>query len=98
MQYNLRKTAILVFILIAGGIFNNPQTTRAETSAASLNPLDQYGGPAARVTVSGGYAYLGMGPRLVRFSLANPLQPAFSGQSDILPGNVTAIAIQGQYA
>lgn len=98
MAHIFRRTTILVFLLLLGTLGGTSLTSRAAINAASLTPLDEYGGAVARVTVAGSYAYIGMGPRLVRLSLADPLHPAFTGQSSILPGSVTAITVQGQAA
>lgn len=92
------KVVILLIIVMLGCLGTTPLATHAQSSAASLTPLDQYGGGAIRVTVAGSYAYLGLGSRLVRLSLTNPLHPTFAGQSKDLPGYITAIAVQGQAA
>jgi len=92
------KVIILLIIVLLGSFGATPLTSHAQSGIASLTPLDQYGGAATRVTVAGSYAYLGLGPRLVRLSLANPLHPTFAGQSNDLPGYITAIAVQGEAA
>lgn len=71
---------------------------RAQATAASLTPLDQYGGVITRVTVSGPVAYVGMGRRLVLLGLNDPLHPVYRSQSELLPGNVSAIAVRAGFA
>lgn len=92
------RFAILLMILALGTFGASPNPSQAQGGSASLTQVDQYGGSVARVMVAGAYAYVGLGPRLVRLSLANPLHPVFAGQSNALPGFITAIAVQGQAA
>lgn len=98
MKSLYRKMIILLIIVVLANFGTTPLPSQAQSDTASLTPLDQYGGGVARVTVAGSFAYVGLGPRLVRLSLTNPLKPTFAGQSNNLPGVITAIAVQGQVA
>ncbi len=48
--------------------------------------------------MQGNYVYLGVGPRLIILNVSNPAQPAFVGQTDVLPGTVRDVAVAGDYA
>lgn len=66
--------------------------------------VGQWGGSPTRTVVSGGYAYLGVGPRLIALDAAEDGGPITSpeyncvGKSSILPGRVLSLAVYGNYA
>lgn len=66
----------------------------AETGVG-LYPVDQLGGATRAVAVEGTRAYLGTGPRLTVWDLADAARPAEIGRSDPLPGTVAAVALAG---
>lgn len=47
--------------------------------------------------IQGSYAYIGIGPRIVVWDVANPAQPVMVGQSSILPGVVRDVELVGNY-
>lgn len=64
-------------------------------TGVGLYPVDQLGGATMAVAVEGWRAYLGTGPRLTVWDLADPARPAGIGRSDLLPGAVVAVALSG---
>ena len=69
----------------------NPQ------AAGSLELVGQFGGSAAAVAVSGNFAYLGQGPRLVVLDISDTANPLFMNQSEILPGIVLGVEVEDGY-
>lgn len=65
---------------------------------ASLSLVNQIGGEVQAVSVQGNIAYVGIGPRLVILDISNPVSPQRIGQSDLLPGRIFRLAINGNYA
>lgn len=71
---------------------------------APLQPLTaleiagQIGGQMQGIAVQGGYAYIGVGPRLVILDLSVPDRPTLAGQTSILPGLVHAVTVEGSRA
>lgn len=68
-----------------------------ETSR-QLQILDQWGGSANTLALSGGRAYLGQGPRVQVFDLSQADSPHWLGESPILPGMIEDMAVQDGYA
>ena len=64
----------------------------------ALEYVDQYGGSTNSVAVKGSYAYMGQGPRLVVLDVSNPRLPVFVNESELLPGLVMGVAVEGDYA
>lgn len=60
--------------------------------------LGQIGGSSAAVAVDGQFAYLGQGPRMVVLDVSDPAKPGLVGESEILPGLVQGIQVNGNYA
>ncbi len=48
--------------------------------------VGQIGGRVQAVAVQGGYAYIGVGPRLVVVDVSNPAAPRKVGETGVLPG------------
>ncbi|MDI6694884.1 MAG: hypothetical protein QME21_07560 [Anaerolineales bacterium] len=63
-----------------------------------LSLSDQIGGNSYAVDVQDGYAYLGVGPRLMILDLSAPSSPKVVGQSEMLPGVVRGVVVQGNIA
>lgn len=64
----------------------------------ALTYIDQYGGSANSVAVKGDYAYMGQGPRMVVLDISNPRSPRFVSESELLPGLVMGVEVDGDYA
>ena len=64
----------------------------------ALEYVDQYGGSTNSVAVKGDYAYIGQGPRLVVLDVSNPGSPVFIRESELLPGLVMGVEVEGEYA
>ncbi|MBN1483785.1 MAG: hypothetical protein JXA37_03610 [Chloroflexia bacterium] len=98
--------AVLLLLLGASTSFPAPGSGQAlpqpapsnDVQQAQLAPHGQVGGMIYASAVQGGYAYIGIGPRLVVWNVANPAQPAWAGQSAILPGVVRDVEVVGNYA
>lgn len=75
----------------------NPASVALQQSARNVELVAQIGGPVLDVAVSGPYAYIGMGPRLLVLNVSDPAHPTLTGQSDVLPGIVQDVAIAGNY-
>lgn len=82
-----------------------PQSTVAPTSQStepgfenSISLLGQYGGSSFAVAVRGNYAYLGQGPRLVTLDISRPTAIKFISRSDLLPGVVQDVEVEGNFA
>ncbi len=73
------------------------ESTTSPQSDGRLELVGQYGGSAAAVAVSGDYAYLGQGPRLVVLDISDPANPRFISQSDVLPGIVLGVEVKDRY-
>ncbi len=69
------------------------------TSAApSAEIVGQLGGEMHAVAATGSFAFVGAGPRLVVLDISNAAQPAVVWQSEILPGLVLDVALDGTRA
>ena len=66
--------------------------------APTVRGKGQIGGLSYAVAISGTLAYAGVGPRLVILEISDPTQPAFLGQTGVLPGVVRGVAAAGDYA
>ena len=64
----------------------------------NLKQIGQIGGVSYAVAVQGNFAYLGSGPRLIVLDLSNPGNPQMIAQSEVLPGVIRDIKVQGPYA
>jgi hypothetical protein len=60
--------------------------------------LAQMGGSTWAVAVQGGYAYVGIGPRLTVLYAADPAHSTLVGQTDVLPAVVKGVVVAGGYA
>ena len=63
-----------------------------------LDLIGQTGGAMNALAVTDRFLYAGIGPRLAIFSLASPGKPLLVGLSEVLPGVVQAVVVQGAYA
>jgi hypothetical protein len=59
--------------------------------------VGQAGGASQALLVDGERLYLGVGPRLAVYDLSDPGRPRLAGVSDILPGLVRDLAIEGEH-
>lgn len=66
--------------------------------AADLTVFGQVGGMSSGLEVVGGYAYVGVGMRVVVFDISQPSSPKLVGRSPILPSTVRAIQVQAGMA
>lgn len=64
----------------------------------SFELIGQWGGSCSAVTVADDTAYLALGPRVVTLDVSDRANPAFLGQSPVLPHTVKAVEVQGDYA
>jgi hypothetical protein len=81
----------------------NPLPTQLKNSDGhnlddNLEWISQIGGNAYAVAVSGNYAYVGIGPRLLILNIAVPSSPILVSQSTVWSGIVHGVAISGIYA
>ena len=60
--------------------------------------LGQIGGSSYAVAVDGSTACLGEGPRVVTLDVSDPTAPRRIGQSEVLPGLVMDVQMDGRYA
>lgn len=59
--------------------------------------LGQTGGSTFAVAVKGKIAFIGQGPRVVTLDISHADSPSLLGESALLPGLVTGIALEGKY-
>jgi hypothetical protein len=94
--------AVLLASLALGGAGLTPALEAAPSAAASgamgLALVGQYGGAMLSVAMQNGRAYVGRGPRLEIYNIANPAAPVLLGRSQVLPGVVEELAVAGDYA
>ena len=60
--------------------------------------VDQLGGEAWAVAISGTYAYVGFGPRLIVLDVSEPATPTVRGRTEPFPGLIPDVAVAGDYA
>lgn len=60
--------------------------------------LNQTGGAVYGAATRGNYAYVGIGPRLVVMNISNPQNPIAIGQTDVFPGTIVQVTLDGDYA
>ncbi len=75
-----------------------PPAPRLAGESVTLDLVGQVGGQVQDVEVEGDYAYLGVGPRVLVFNIADPANFMLVGQTDIFTSNVSAIDVDGEYA
>jgi len=69
------------------------------SSTNSVLPLvAQLGGPVSALAIAGSCLYVGAGPRLIVWDIADPAQPRRLGASAPLEGVVVSIAVRGRTA
>lgn len=64
------------------------------TEELTFKLLNQQGGAINSLAVVGQIAFVGVGPRLVIMDITNPTGPRILGQSNVLPGLVTAVLVR----
>lgn len=69
-----------------------------QADARNIALAGQIGGAISAVAVTGRYAYVGVGPRLVILDISDPAHPLFVGQTAPLSDNITEVAVAGSYA
>ncbi|WP_347246299.1 hypothetical protein [Thermogutta sp.] len=87
MRRILIFVAVMVFLM---GVCTHPV-------AAQGAVVGQIGGTTLAVALQNGYAYIGVGPRLVKVDVSTDT-PQKVWESDVLPGAVRSIALSGGYA
>jgi hypothetical protein len=79
-----------------------PAKTSEPTSSTSavekLKVIGQIGGPTKAVAVSGNYAYVGVGMRVMVLDISNPASPSEIGVTQPFEGEVRDIAVSGNFA
>ena len=81
-----------------------PQVRRQVTPTPTPTPtplielVGQIGGFIRAVEVQEGYAYVGVGPRLLILNVSNPSHPVLVGQSPVLPTFVESVRVVGDFA
>lgn len=75
-----------------------PDEYDSDNPEVSLDLVCQSGGATKAVAISGDYAYMGTGPRVVVFDLSQPLAPTPVGQTAPLNGVVRDLAVSGNHA
>lgn len=63
----------------------------------ALTYIGQYGGSTNTIAINGQYAYMGQGPRIVVLDISNPEIPVFVSESELLPGLVQGVKVEGDY-
>ena len=85
----------------------SPQSAEVEVEATkvmlppvgeNVELVGQIGGSTYAVAVQGGYAYIGVGPRLTVLDISDPSSPAGVGTTSLLAGLVTDLHVSGGYA
>ncbi len=66
--------------------------------STSLEVAGQIGGRMQGIAIQGQYAYMGLGPRLTILDLSTPERVTPVGQTDLLPGLVRAVSVEGTLA
>ena len=93
---------LVVFALIITALLHGTVPAAARLAAPQIEPqiglVGQEGGASYAVALRGGYAYLGIGPRLAVVDISAPATPALDGSSAPLPGIVQGLAVSGNYA
>lgn len=85
---------LLAFALLLAG--HRPQPAAAQVGRLDL--LGQYGGAVMAVASKGGLLLVGMGPRLLVMTGCDPLYLEEVGRTEVLPGLVQDILIDGSHA
>jgi hypothetical protein len=67
-------------------------------SGSVLPLVAQVGGPVSALAIAGPRLYVGAGPRLIVWDIADPVQPRRLGVSAPLVGVVVSIAVRDQTA
>ena len=70
---------------------------RAAQQLHDVELVGQIGGCTRAVALQGNYAYIGVGPRLVILNISDPAHPTMVGQTGVLPGIVSGVAVSGSY-
>ena len=69
------------------------KVTRRPNTPSAVEFVSQIGGASFAVAIDGTLAYVGVGPRLVILDVSNPAGPIVVGQTSLLPGIVTGVAV-----
>ncbi len=64
----------------------------------NISFVNQIGGSNSAIAIEGDYAYMGVGPRLMVFDIADPTNPTVMGQTAVFRGTVRDITIQNNLA
>ncbi|QLQ08339.1 MAG: hypothetical protein HZY76_21675 [Anaerolineae bacterium] len=74
--------ALLVTSLVTPAAGSSLPQHTFSPDALDIQVIGQIGGPAYAVAVVGGYAYVGVGPRLAILNVTNPANPTLLGLAD----------------
>lgn len=77
---------------------STPAGPLAPEESMQISLRSQLGGASYAVAVSGNYAYVGIGPRIVVLDIYDPTKPQEIAKTEVLPGVVEDIAISGYFA
>jgi len=70
---------------------------QAQSPPPTLDIIGHVGGAIEAVATDGDYLYVGQGPRILVYDLANPEDPTKIAQTDILDSNVRMLEVVGDY-
>ena len=91
--------SVSVSVQTAGGSVTSPNGFRyGNVRGTNLELAGQIGGTMNCTAVSGNYAFIGQGPRLVVMNISTPSIPTPVGTGLLLSDTVNDIAISGNYA
>jgi hypothetical protein len=104
----LKKIAVsmIVIIVLLSGCVQKPISTPTKTSEPTpetpgveqLKVVGQIGGQTRSITVSGKYAYVGVGMIVMVLDISNPDNPSEIGSTQPFEGDIRDIAISGNIA
>ena len=80
------------------GMWQQVTVTPGVGANQHFQPLGQIGGNSYAIDLSGHYAYLGSGPRLLVIDLDSSNEPQLVGRSEALPGVIRGVAVREPYA
>ena len=93
---NQLETLLPDIPLLPGNPDLTDQANGQEKGSGWMELLGQHGGSSRAIAVDGGIAYIGQGPRIVSVDISRADQPRVMGESDVLPGLVEGISLDGK--
>jgi len=73
------------------------EASAAAVDSKNVELVGQMGGVLQAVAVQGGYANVGVGPRLVILNISNPAAPVVLAQTSVFRGIVRDVAVAGNH-